>query len=59
MKFFSKIKKEISKAVKMTRFKNAVEFQGEVPLKYCGIISPSEDPVRWFGTKSAVTMEKF
>ena len=59
MKFFGKIKKEISKAVKMTRFKDGVKFEGEMPLKYCGVISPSDDPVRWFGTKTAVTMEKF
>ena len=59
MKFSGKIKKEISKAVKMTHFKDGVKFEGEMPLKYCGVISPSDDPVRWFGTKTAVTMEKF
>ena len=59
MKFFGKIKKEISKAVKMTRFKDGVKFEGEMPLKYCGVISPSDNPVRWFGTKTAMTMISF
>ena len=63
MTWFREVKDSISKAVKRRRVKEGTQFksifQGQFPLKYCGIIAPSEDPVSWFGTKKAVPVERF
>ena len=63
MDFFAEVKNDITTAIKQTRVKEGdefvVKFKGKMPLKYCGIIAPSEDPLLWFGTKAAIPMEKF
>ena len=59
-KWFDTIKRDIEKQV---HYKygdgNPPFFNGKFPRKYMGIISPSSDPVSWFGTNRPLNMDQF
>lgn len=58
--WFTKIKSEIDKKVVYSYSpKEGGRFKGRMPLKYCGLISPSTDPLQFFGMTPPPSIEDF
>ena len=57
------MKDDIGGAIICKRIKDGGKFKGifkgKFPLKYYGIVTPSDDPLAWCGTTTAVEQEKF
>ena len=51
MEFFSRVKKEINRAVKFTGRLSTGRFNGSFPSKYIGLVSPSTDVFSFFRAK--------
>lgn len=62
IEFFEKIRKDIEKKVAYKYGNGRVaigKFHGSFPEKYKGIVSPSRDPLSFFGTNQPLTMDHF
>ena len=63
MKWFSEVKDDIGDAIIRKRIKDGGKikgiFEGNFPLKYYGIVTPSDNPLALCGTTTAVEQGKF
>ena len=60
MKWFERVKAEVAKALQFTgKGLGRGHFQGAVPDKYKGLISPSDNPVSFFPTGHVLSAEDF
>ena len=60
--WFKQVKDDIDDAIQRRRIKVGESFkgifEGKFPKQYCGIVTPSEDPLAWFADpKTALEME--